>query len=148
MTTTARRSSWTGRSHPRESPRSATAIMAKTTERKRRPFCATNPSNLFWRQSAAKLLGSRPSKLPPSFSPSSSSGLSPSRSSSFARGIARREHRSSSAILASLPRRHRRLLVYVASRETDGPCLSRGITEEATVCQGDYTRPFLAAEKY
>lgn len=36
------------------------------------------------------------------------------------------------------------VLVYVALCETDGPCLSRGITEEATVCQGDYTRPFLA----
>lgn len=37
-----------------------TAIMAKTRERKRRPFCATSPSNLFRRQSAAKLLGADP----------------------------------------------------------------------------------------
>lgn len=34
------------------------------------------------------------------------------------------------------------------ARETDGPSLSRGITEEAPVCQGDYTRPFLATEEY
>lgn len=122
------------RSTPEGESIAATAIMAKTTS------CATKPSNLFWRQSAAKLLGSRPA---------SSAVLSPSCSLtafSYSSLVHSETFRSRCAILASLPTVDTVVLVYVA--KPMAPVCQGASRRRQPFVKGITLGPFLAAEKY